>query len=94
VLPVEWSRFARNDLAEIQGYVEQFNPTAALNLRRSIESGVERLLPFMPHAFRKGRIPGTREYIAHPNYIVVYRVDADAVRILRVIHGRRQFPAT
>jgi len=94
VLPVEWSRFAYQDLAEIQDYIEQFNPIAARNLRRSIENGVERLLPFMPHAFRKGRIPGTREYIVHPNYIVVYRVDADAVRILRVIHGRRQFPAT
>jgi len=92
VLPVEWSRFARYDLADIQAYVEQFNPTAALQLRHTIERAVERLLPAMPHAFRKGRIPGTREYLAHPNYIVVYRVDEDAVRILRVVHGRRQFP--
>jgi len=92
MLPVEWSPFARRDLAEIQYYIEQDSPAAAENLRRSIEESVETLLPIMPHAFRLGRITGTREYVVHPNYIVVYRVDSDAIRILRVVHGRRLFP--
>jgi len=93
MLPVEWSLFARRDLVEIQHYIEKDNPIAAENLRRLIEESVETLLPVMPHAFRAGRIPGTREYIVHPNDIVVYRVGSDIIRILRVVHGRRQFPA-
>jgi len=92
MLPVEWSPFARRDLTEIHYYIEQDSRAAAENLRRSIEDSVETLLPIMPHAFRPGRIPGTREYVVHPNYIVVYRVDSDAIRILRVVHGRRLFP--
>ena len=42
--------------------------------------------------FRTGRQPNTREAVAHPNYIVVYRVGADAVDILGVIHTRQQYP--
>jgi len=92
MLPVEWSPFARRDLVEIQYYIEQDSPIAAGNFRHSIEDAVETLLPVMPEAFRPGRIAGTREYVVHPNYIVVYRVDSDAIRILRVVHGRRLFP--
>jgi len=39
-----------------------------------------------------GRISGTREYIVHPNYILVYKVGDDAIKILRVIHARREYP--
>lgn len=91
MLPVEWSNEAQFDLAEIQGYIEQFAPAAALALREAIETGVERLAS-MPFVFRPGRVPGTREYVAHPNYIVVYRVDMIRVRVLRVLHARQEYP--
>ena len=42
--------------------------------------------------FRKGRRPNTREAVAHPNYILVYRVGADAVQILGIVHTRQQYP--
>lgn len=38
------------------------------------------------------RVPGCREIVAHPNYIVIYRVSMQAVEILRVLHARRQYP--
>ena len=38
------------------------------------------------------RMPGCREIVAHPNYIVIYQVRANQIRILRVLHARRQFP--
>ena len=42
--------------------------------------------------YRSGRVPGTREAVAHPNYILIYKVGADAVEIVNVIHSRRQYP--
>ena len=34
--------------------------------------------------FKQGRLAGTREYVVHPNYIVVYRVK-DATRQVQII---------
>jgi len=37
-------------------------------------------------------VPGTREIVAHPSYIVVYRVWDDRVEITNVIHAQRRYP--
>jgi toxin ParE1/3/4 len=42
--------------------------------------------------FRSGRIPGTREALVHPNYILNYRVTAEAVEIVALVHARQQYP--
>ena len=45
-----------------------------------------------PYLFRPGRVAGTRELVAHPNYIVVYRVTATAVEIVNILHARQHYP--
>jgi plasmid stabilization system protein ParE len=30
--------------------------------------------------------------VAHPNYIVVYRVEREEISVLRVLHSRQQYP--
>jgi plasmid stabilization system protein ParE len=46
-----------------------------------------------PQMGRSGRIEGTRELvISGTPYIAAYRIDGDAVRILRVLHGAQQWP--
>jgi toxin ParE1/3/4 len=52
------------------------NLTAAEALAARIESSV---LPLSehPYLFRQDRVPGIREVVAHPNYIVIYRVLAE-----------------
>ena len=45
-----------------------------------------------PYLFRPGRVPGTHELIAHPNYLIVYRVTAEQVEIVSVRHARQQDP--
>ena len=37
-------------------------------------------------------VPGCREIVAHPNYIVVYRVGLDCIEVLRVMHARQEYP--
>ena len=45
-----------------------------------------------PYMFRSGRVNGTREIVAHPNYVVVYRVLADMMLVTAVVHARQEYP--
>ena len=91
MLRLEWTDEAANDLELIVDYISDFNLEAALRLRQRLLSCAERL-PDYPYIFPRGRVPGTREALAHPNYILIYRVGGDAVEILGVIHARQQYP--
>ena len=90
-LPIVWRRKARDDLAAIVGYIAARNPQAAQRMKGLIEGAV-RPLAEHPYLFRQGRVPGTRELVAHPNYIVVYRVLADQVEVVSVLHARQNYP--
>ncbi|WP_210160690.1 type II toxin-antitoxin system RelE/ParE family toxin [Bartonella vinsonii] len=35
---------------------------------------------------------GLREIIAHPNYLILYRVTARKIEIVTVAHAHREFP--
>lgn len=91
MLTLVWRPSAREDLRGIISYIAERNEAAATSLAQAIESCAERL-PDHPFLYRKGRLPGTREAVVHPNFIVVYRVTVDAVEILNVVHARQQFP--
>jgi toxin ParE1/3/4 len=56
-----------------------------------IEAAVQPLAEH-PYLFRPGRVPGTWELVAHPNCVVVYRVNADHIEIVNVLHARQQYP--
>ena len=88
---VRWSDEATTDLVDIIDYIEQRNPIAAQGLHAAIVQSAENL-PLMPYLFRPGRVPGTREHVVHPNYIVVYQVGDDVIDVLRVLHSRQQYP--
>ena len=88
---VSWLETASRDLDEILGYIEDRNLLAALNLQQEIEHAVSQL-PQHPYLYRLGRVPGTRELVVHPNYLVVYRLTADAIEIIDVLHSRQQYP--
>lgn len=91
MLLVVWSWEARADLAELLGYIGDRNPLAAHQMQDVIQEAVEGLAVF-PLAGRAGRCPGTRELVVHPNYVVVYRVEIDQVRVIGVLHARQQYP--
>ena len=47
-----------------------------------------------PSLYKAGRMRGTRELVVQPNYLMVYRIEADGITILRVLHAAQQWPAT
>lgn len=71
VQTIRWSDEATTDLVEIIDYIEQRNAVAAQKRFDAIVQSAEKL-PLMHYLFRAGRVIGTREYVVHPNYIVVY----------------------
>lgn len=87
-----WTPEAIQDRDEIYDYIEADNPVAALALDELFEEKAGRLVDH-PGMGRLGREVGTRELVAHKNYILVYDVTADSVRVLRLLHAARQLPA-
>ncbi|PWR21782.1 type II toxin-antitoxin system RelE/ParE family toxin [Zavarzinia compransoris] len=90
-MKLRWSRQARTDRQDIRAFIARDNPMAALALDRQLADRASQLV-FNPHQGRKGRLPGTRELVAHHNYVLVYAVTDDAVQILRVLHVARRWP--
>lgn len=73
-------------------YVAADNPTAAQTLKNNIEEKVA-VLAEHPKLYRPGRIKGTRELVAHPNYIVLYRIVGTVIEVLRVKHAAKCWPS-
>lgn len=92
MLPIFWRESARNDLRQIVTHIAQENPPAARRMKIRLEAVV---LPLSEHPYlyrQSDRVPGLREVVAHPNYVVLYRVAADRIEVVNVVHARRQFP--
>lgn len=91
MLPIRWLANAKDDLAAILGYIADRNPIAAGELLDDIERAASHL-PQNLYLYRHGRVPGTRELVVHPNYIIVYRETLTAIEIVNVLHSRQQYP--
>ncbi|GAA0747157.1 MULTISPECIES: type II toxin-antitoxin system RelE/ParE family toxin [Sphingomonas] len=91
MLRLVWRPKARRDLLDIADFIRQRNPPAAQRLSAQLRDAAERL-PEHPYVHRPGRVPGTREAVVHPNYILIYRVLADSVEVLTVLHARQEYP--
>lgn len=88
-----WTHEARQDRDAIYDYIEADNPAAALSLDELFSKNAGYLLEH-PGLGRPGRVKGTRELVAHPNYILIYDLVGDYVRVLRVLHAARRWPPT
>ncbi|MCP2230494.1 MULTISPECIES: type II toxin-antitoxin system RelE/ParE family toxin [Erwinia] len=91
MLPIKWTDEAKRDLYALIAFIAEENPYAAESLLQQLQ---ESILPVAehPYMFRAGRVPGTREIVAHPNYILIYKVLNDAILVLGVLHSRREYP--
>ena len=88
---INWSDDAKQDLIKILTYIDDKNPKAADDLQFQIFNAVEQLTQH-PFLYRVGKVKTTREIVVHPNYIIVYQVNTDNIKVLNVLHARQQYP--
>lgn len=88
---VLWTDIALADREHIIRHIAEDDLVAALNLLDRFDAVGDQLESF-PASGREGRVTGTREIVAHENYLLVYTISQDAVRILNVLHAAQQWP--
>jgi toxin ParE1/3/4 len=90
---VEWSAAALQQLAAIRAYVSRDSPAAAQKLVGRIVARTEQLADFpLLGATLAGRHgEELREVLSRPCRII-YRVLADRVEVVAVVHGAREIP--
>ena len=93
MLPVLWSSAAEADLLEIILFIGERDPFAAERLGVLVR---ESTWPLSEHPYlfkRSERMPDCRELVIHPNYVLVYRIGAASIEVLRILHSRQKYPA-
>ena len=87
---------AFNDLAEIKKYIitELENPIAALNVVSKITKTLRRLERFPGIGTPLASIidmPTDYRFLVTGNYLSFYRHEGDAVHVVRVLYGKRDY---
>jgi len=83
---------AARDLQGIYDYVAKDSPRSARSVIERIDAVLD-LLDQHPALGRPGRVEGTRELVVtRTNYVAIYQIDGEVIDILRVLHGRQQWP--
>ena len=89
---VSWTHRAVAHLRSLEEYVSQDSPAAATQIADRLISLADRLGRF-PEMGRRGRVRGTREMpVPGTPFILAYRVRAQSLVILAVLHAARQWP--
>lgn len=88
-MKIEWARLAADDLEDIDAYISRDNPASADRVIATLRQSVEKLTDF-PSLGREGLVKGTRELVITTlPYVISYRVKAETVQILTVLHTAR-----
>lgn len=90
---VIWTRPALEDVRAIRDYIARDSVRYGEAVAEELLEAVERLAeyPLSGRMVPELTQPTIREVI-HGSYRIVYRVRADVLEILTVVHGARQFP--
>lgn len=90
-MAVKWAKTALANLVLIADYIAEDNPARATSFVQEIRNKTNALVEF-PTLGRPGRVLGTRELVAHKNYIITYRVRGENVEVIRVLHVAKRWP--
>jgi plasmid stabilization system protein ParE len=86
------------DLPAIYAFIARDNPGAAESVLDAIDATFEQLVrqpeSGVIYPARNPRLRDVRTLPVHsyPNYLIFYRLELDAIRILYVVHGARHLP--
>ena len=73
-------------------HIAEHNPLASITQGELIEKQVDQLID-QPGMGRIGRKRGTRELvISKTPFVVIFRVKADRIEIIRLLHSSQQWP--
>ncbi|MBV8239125.1 MAG: type II toxin-antitoxin system RelE/ParE family toxin [Sphingomonas sp.] len=91
-LPIFWLPKASEQWARQLRYLLKLKREVGVRIGEAVASAVAQLAT-NPDLSRVGRIAGARELpVPDTPFILVYRIEEDAVVILRLLHHRRRFP--
>ena len=86
-----WRPRALDQLDSLVGYIAERDRAAAERIEALVHHSTYTITT-VPLAGRPGRVGGTREWVVHPNYILIYRVTKSQVIVLRFLHARQNYP--
>jgi len=91
-MKVRWAVPAAEQLEQAYRYIAENNPNAAERTADHIVDITE-ILGTHPGAGRRGRVPGTREFVVPDTpFVVAYSVSKEVVWILAIYHAARKWP--
>jgi len=91
---IEYSKPALQDLDELEGYLRTVAGDAVADLIvREILDAVESLHNRPARQRPRDELVAGLRAIPVRNYMVFFRIDADTVRIVRILHGSRNITA-
>lgn len=88
---VVWTPEAERDRADIWDYIAAGDPGAAIRMDELFSDTATRLATY-PNLGKMGEVPGTREFLPHESYRLVYEIDRETVWVLALVHTARQWP--
>ncbi len=90
-MKIIWTPLGSKDRDDVYDFIEAENPSAAIAMDANVDKQLLQLA-LHPKLGCPGRIVGTREFIVHPRYMIIYDIKADHIRVLRLLHTARQWP--
>ncbi|MCB9554171.1 MAG: type II toxin-antitoxin system RelE/ParE family toxin [bacterium] len=88
-MKLRWSREAIDALRAARAWIAAEDPAAAKRVATRLLAGADRLSAF-PRLGRAGRVASTRELVvADTPFILIYRIEADTITIVAVLHHAR-----
>lgn len=88
---IVWTPEAEQDRVDVWDYIALDNPHAASLMDQLFSDAAARLAEH-PELGKPGKIPGTRELIAHVSYRLVYEIEQETLWILALVHAAMQWP--
>ena len=90
---IRWLRRCDEDIEAAFDWLAERNLDAAWELLARLRKRALSDLAAYPEIGRSGRVSGTRELVVPgTSYLLVYRIRPEEIQILRVLHGRQQWP--
>lgn len=88
---IEWTPRALRHRKHIFNFIAADNFAAAELMDATISTAVRQIAQF-PLSGRQGIVNGTREYVFHKHYYLVYRIKEVHIDILAVLHTSQRWP--